>query len=218
MLRLRVPFALAFVLAAATVIVGQTGANDVYVGQSFQVAGTHDGVNATAYRLYRQGPTATTPTLVQTLTAAQRNAATGDVVFGVRTETTAGTVRYELAAVNDTVESLTRATIDVNVFACTYAITPTTRTSPAGGETTSFTMSAPAPCAWTASTAYAWLTVSGGSGSGNGTITVTVAPHTGTATRTGTVVVGGRVFTVTQTAAPAAPAAMTLPRLIKVTP
>ncbi len=52
---------------------------------------------------------------------------------------------------------------------CTYAIAPTTRTSPAAGEATSVSVTAGSTCAWSATSNAAWLTVSSGAtGTGNG--------------------------------------------------
>jgi hypothetical protein len=93
-------------LILAVAVSAQTpplGANEVYVGQSFQVAATQtDPANVTEYRLYRAGAR------VATLPASARNATTGEFTFPVRTETAASTgVLYEVAAaaVNTTGEA-----------------------------------------------------------------------------------------------------------------
>ncbi len=83
---------------------------------------------------------------------------------------------------------------------CTYAIAPTTRTSPAAGEATSVSVTAGSTCAWSATSNAAWLTVSSGAtGTGNGTVNVAVAANTG-AQRSGTMTIAGQTFTVTQAA------------------
>jgi hypothetical protein len=86
--------ALVVLLGASAPLWAQLAANEVYQGQSFSFVVTHDGVNTTHYRMYRAG------TVVQTLSASARNATTGDVQFGPRTEATTGTVVYEFTAVN----------------------------------------------------------------------------------------------------------------------
>ena len=65
---------------------------------------------------------------------------------------------------------------------CSYAIAPSTRNSPAAGETTSVAVTAGSTCAWSATSNAAWLTVSAGAtGTGNGTVSVAVAANTGAA-------------------------------------
>jgi hypothetical protein len=85
---------------------------------------------------------------------------------------------------------------------CTYAISPTSRSSPAAGESASVSITAGSGCAWTATSNASWLTVASGvSGSGNGTSGITVSQNTGTTSRTGAVTIAGHTFTVTQAAA-----------------
>ncbi len=92
----RVILGILFLAAMAIGADAQTQApNEVYVGQSFQVAGTHDGVNVSEYRLYRAG------TKVATVPASARNASTGEVAFPARTESAVSTgVLYEMSAAN----------------------------------------------------------------------------------------------------------------------
>jgi hypothetical protein len=86
---------------------------------------------------------------------------------------------------------------------CTYTIAPTSRTSPAAGESVAVSVTTGSTCAWSTTSNAAWLTVSsGGSGTGNGTVNVVVAANTGTAQRTGTMTVAGQTFSVTQDGAP----------------
>ena len=81
---------------------------------------------------------------------------------------------------------------------CTYAITPTTRNSPAAGETTSVAVTAGSTCAWSSTSNAAWLTVSaGGSGTGNGR-SASPSPPTPAPQRSGSVTIAGQTFTVTQ--------------------
>jgi Zn-dependent metalloprotease len=82
---------------------------------------------------------------------------------------------------------------------CTFSISPTSASQPAGGGTGSVTVTAGAGCAWTAVSNAAFITVtSGASGSGNGTVNYSVASNTGASSRTGTLTIAGQTFTVTQ--------------------
>jgi Zn-dependent metalloprotease len=83
--------------------------------------------------------------------------------------------------------------------ACTFSISPTTSSQPAGGGSGSVSVTAGAGCNWTAASNASFITVTGGaSGTGSGTVTYSVAANTGTASRTGTLTIAGQTFTVTQ--------------------
>ncbi|HKB66589.1 MAG TPA: M36 family metallopeptidase [Pyrinomonadaceae bacterium] len=82
---------------------------------------------------------------------------------------------------------------------CTFSISPTSASQPAGGGTGSVTVTAGAGCAWTAVSNATFITItSGASGSGNGTVNYSVAANTGSASRNGTMTIAGFTFTVTQ--------------------
>jgi Zn-dependent metalloprotease len=82
---------------------------------------------------------------------------------------------------------------------CTFSISPTSASQPAGGGTGSVTVTAGAGCAWTAVSNASFITItSGASGSGNGTVNYSVASNAGTGSRTGTLTIAGLTFTVTQ--------------------
>jgi hypothetical protein len=81
---------------------------------------------------------------------------------------------------------------------CSYAINPTSTSAPKGADTGEFDVTTAAGCGWTAVSQVSWITItSGASGSGNGTVAFAVAANPGSA-RTGTILVGGRTFTVNQ--------------------
>ncbi len=85
---------------------------------------------------------------------------------------------------------------------CSYSLDQAGVSVPGGGSTGSFSVSAPAGCPWTASTAQTWLHVtSGAAGVGPGAVSFTVDPNTAAA-RSGTIFVAGRPFTVSQAAVP----------------
>ena len=83
---------------------------------------------------------------------------------------------------------------------CTYSISPTGSGSlPAGSSGGSFSVTAGSGCAWSASSGQSWIRTTS-SGSGNGVVLFTVDPNSGAA-RSGSITVGGRVYSVSQTAA-----------------
>ena len=61
-------------------------------------------------------------------------------------------------------------------------------------------VTAPAGCAWTATSTASWITITGGAaGSGAGTVSYSVAPYTGRPRkRSGTMTIAGRTFTIRQ--------------------
>lgn len=88
---------------------------------------------------------------------------------------------------------------------CASSINPTSQSiGAAGGAGSQISVTSPSGCAWTATTADAWISVtSGATGSGNGTVNFTIAANAGPA-RTGTLSVAGQTFTVNQAAGCAA--------------
>lgn len=89
--------------------------------------------------------------------------------------------------------------------ACTYAISPTSAAFDSRGGTGSFSVTAPAGCAWTAKSSAAFVTItSGASGEGSGTVSYRVAENGTPDSRTATVTVADQTFTITQQREPAA--------------
>ncbi len=85
---------------------------------------------------------------------------------------------------------------------CTFAISPTSASQPAGGGTGSVSVTAGAGCNWTAVSNASFITsTSGASGTGSGTVNYSVAANTATTARTGTLTIAGLTFTVTQAGA-----------------
>ncbi len=82
--------------------------------------------------------------------------------------------------------------------ACTYGVTPSSRTVAASGGSDVFDIDTAAGCSWTAVSNTPWLTItSGPSGTGAGRVAFSAAANTGSA-RTGTLGIAGTVVTVTQ--------------------
>jgi hypothetical protein len=63
---------------------------------------------------------------------------------------------------------------------CTFSISPARQSFSNAGGPGSVAVSAPAGCAWSATEAETWITITGGaSGNGNGTVEYSVAPYSG---------------------------------------
>ncbi len=85
--------------------------------------------------------------------------------------------------------------------ACTVAVSPDGTAAPASGATGSFTVTSGPGCSWSASPNVTWIRViNGSSGIGPGAVTYVVDANTSASQRTGSIVVSGRLFTVTQAA------------------
>ncbi len=82
---------------------------------------------------------------------------------------------------------------------CSYSLSPTSQTVPAGAGTGSVAVTAPSGCLWTAATSNTpWVTISSGaSGSGNGTVQYAFEANGGVA-RNGTLTIAGQSFGITQ--------------------
>jgi subtilisin family serine protease len=82
---------------------------------------------------------------------------------------------------------------------CSYSISPSSRSHTASGGTGSFSVTSGAGCSWSASSSNSWISVTGGSsGSGNGTVSYSVSSNSSSSSRSGTITVGGRTFSVSQ--------------------
>ena len=83
--------------------------------------------------------------------------------------------------------------------ACTYSISPTSASFTSSGGTGSVSVTTQSGCAWTASSAASWMSItSGASGTGSGTMNYSVAANTGTSSQTAASSVAGLAFTVTE--------------------
>lgn len=82
---------------------------------------------------------------------------------------------------------------------CTYSVNPTGSSMSAAGGAGSFSVSTPSHCAWTATTADPWITITAGAGgTGNGAVSFSAAPNGGAAARPGSITVNGAVYSLTQ--------------------
>jgi trimeric autotransporter adhesin len=117
-----------------------------------------------------------------------------------------GTVEYRAAASTGssrtgTIEIAGRTFTLTQDQGCTYALSSSSLDMDAAGGPASFSVQAPAGCAWTATSAVAWITVTGGAnGTGSGPVRLQIDPNAGAA-RTGVVTAAGQAFTVRQAGA-----------------
>ena len=83
---------------------------------------------------------------------------------------------------------------------CAYEISPSSAIHTKDAGTGSFTITAGAGCAWTASSSAPWLVLGPGSsqGAGSGTVSYTVTRNADVAGRTGFIAIAGHIFSVTQ--------------------
>jgi hypothetical protein len=82
---------------------------------------------------------------------------------------------------------------------CNYSITPPSQFFGASGGAGSLTVTAPAGCAWTATSNASFINItSGASGSGAGSVAYSVAANGGTTQRTGGMTIASQTFNVTQ--------------------
>jgi glucose/arabinose dehydrogenase len=85
------------------------------------------------------------------------------------------------------------------VNSCSYTISPTSRTSPASGETLTVNVTTQGGCGWAAVSNSGFITVtSGASGTGSGTATLSVSSNGSGVPRIGTVFIAGQTLTITQ--------------------
>ncbi|HEX8774170.1 MAG TPA: BACON domain-containing carbohydrate-binding protein [Pyrinomonadaceae bacterium] len=98
--------------------------------------------------------------------------------------------------------------------ACSYSISPPSRSFTSGSGTGSITVTAGAGCTWTASSNAAWIVItSGSSGTGNGTVSYSVSANTGASSRSGAITVSGQNFTGTHNVSQNPPSVLTVASL-----
>ena len=82
---------------------------------------------------------------------------------------------------------------------CSYAVSPASASVAAGAVTGTFTVTAPAGCAWTATSGASWLAITGGAaGTGNGVTTFAVTANTSPTARSAALTIAGQTRGVSQ--------------------
>jgi hypothetical protein len=129
------------------------------------------------------------------VTSGGTGTGSGNVAFSVAANS--GGSRTGTLSVAGHTFTLTQAGVS-----CNYAINPASDSLPAGGGTSTVSVTTNASCAWTSASNASWITIpAGASQTGPGTVTLNVATNTGAA-RTGTANIAGQTFTVSQSATP----------------
>jgi hypothetical protein len=131
-------------------------------------------------------------------------------VTGGATGSGGGTVNYSVAANSSTSGRSASISVGGQAFTvnqagvpCGATINPVSQSVPAGGGSTSTSVSGPAGCSWSAVSNDGWLTVTGGnSGSGPGVVNVSAGANASSIARTGTVTIGDQTFSVNQPGVP----------------
>ena len=127
-------------------------------------------------------------------------------ITGNATGSSNGTVSYSVQA-NAGAPRSGRITVGNEAFvinqgsgivSCTYNLSSSSVSVPAGASSGSVNVTTDSSCAWTATSNAAWIGVTGG-GSGSGSVSYSVQANTGAA-RSGTISIAGQTFTVNQAA------------------
>jgi hypothetical protein len=138
--------------------------------------------------------TAASQTLWARITSGLGGYGSGTVTISVGTAITS-TERTGTLVIAGRTFTITQAGVSA---ACSYSISPSSATLPSAGGPLSVAVSAPDGCAWSASSAAAWVTVTTGAGSGPGTATFSVAPNTLATERSATATIAGQTLLVRQ--------------------
>ena len=128
-----------------------------------------------------------------TITSGASDTGNGTITYSV-TANTSSTARSGSISAGGRLVAITQAGA-----ACTYAVSPLTRSVAAAAGTGSVALTTPTGCEWTATSDAAWLTLpSATSGTTSRTITFAFPANTAAAPRTGTLTIAGHTVTVTQ--------------------
>jgi hypothetical protein len=136
--------------------------------------------------------TATTPTSWISITSGPGGTGSGTVSFSVGANT--GAQRNGSLLIAGQNVSVSQA------GSCSLSVSPSSRSLPATGGSSTFAVTTATGCPWSATTQASWIQLnSPTSGNGNGTVSFTLGANM-SAERSGTIVIGGHNVTVTQPA------------------
>jgi hypothetical protein len=131
------------------------------------------------------------------ITLSSAAAGSGPGTVNVQVAANAGDARTGSIGIAATTVSVSQAAAP-----CTFVVTPLAQSVPVEGAGGSATISVRPGCAWTATSAAPWISItSSAAGSGSGAVTFLVAPNPGPP-RTGTLTIAGSTFTVSQATVP----------------
>jgi sugar lactone lactonase YvrE len=126
-----------------------------------------------------------------TLSAASGS---GDATLTYTTTPNPGTTaRFATITVNGASTVISQPAPAVTLSAASALLAP-------AAASASFTLTVSNNAAWTATSTDTWLTITTPTGNGTATVSYSVTANTGTAARTATILVAGKLFTVTQSA------------------
>ena len=87
-------------------------------------------------------------------------------------------------------------------LACSFSITPSSQSFTSSGGSGTVGVTGSSGCPWTSVSNSSWIVItSNATATGSGTTYYSVSPNTNASARTGTLTIGGRVFTVSQSGA-----------------
>jgi hypothetical protein len=139
---------------------------------------------------------------------AASNASTWLSVTGGATGSGGGTVTFTATANASTQSRTGTLTVAGQTFtvsqaagACSYALSPTTRSLPSTAGSSSTALTTASQCSWTATASANWISVNA-SGSGSASIAYSVRGNTSANPRTGTITIGSQLHTITQAGSP----------------
>jgi hypothetical protein len=113
-----------------------------------------------------------------------------------------GTAYYYRVCATDGAGNVSAGAIGSATTSCDYVITPASALFGSSGGNGTVSVATTGICGWTAGNTDGWIAISSGnSGTGNGTVSYAVAQNTGQTTRTGTITVGNKIFSITQSGA-----------------
>jgi hypothetical protein len=140
------------------------------------------------------GWTANTTTSWLTITSGKTGTGNGTIGYSFAANTSSSSRTGSITAGGKTL-SVTQ------VAACTYTVSPTSKDFGSEGGSGTVTVTTRSDCPWTAaaSTTAPWITITAGqSGTGNGTVAYSVAANTSTSSRSGSLTIGGRTVSISQ--------------------
>jgi len=137
-----------------------------------------------------------------TVTAGASGSGTGTVSTSVAANT-AGSPRTGTVTIGGQTFTINQA-----AASCSFTVSPTSKSMASSGGSFTVNVTTLTGCAWSASSASAWLTTSGAaSGTGSGSVTLVAAGNASSSARAGSATVAGRAISVSQSGA--APVAVT---------
>jgi hypothetical protein len=172
-----------------TTTISPTASTPTHAGGSGTVAVTANAASC--------GWTASSNSPWITVTSAGSGSGSGTVSYNVAANAATTTRTGTVTIANQTL------TVTQAGAPCTYSVSPSVASVGPAASSNTISVTTPAGCAWSASEAAAWISITNGaSGSGNGTVTYAVTANPGITVRSSDVTVAGQTIAVTQLGQP----------------